>query len=53
MKMAINVKDGNFYMVGDADQTIFEFAGSDPDYFHKLSKDAQELREWKKMWRNY
>ena len=47
MKMATNVKDGNFYMVGDADQTIFEFAGSDPEYFHKLSKDAQELENGK------
>ena len=27
-KMAQNVKDEHFYMVGDADQTIFEFAGS-------------------------
>ena len=48
MKMATNVKDGNFYMVGDADQTIFEFAGSDPEYFHKLSKDAQELENGKR-----
>ena len=47
-KMAINVKDGHFYMVGDADQTIFEFSGSDPDYFHRLSKDAEELKEGKR-----
>jgi len=42
-KMAQNVKDEHFYMVGDADQTIFEFAGSDADYFHKLS--AKPYRE--------
>ena len=36
-KMAQNVKDEHFYMVGDPDQTIFEFAGSDADYFHRIS----------------
>ena len=44
-KMATNVKDNHYYFVGDADQTIFEYSGSDPDYFHKLSKDAEELEE--------
>lgn len=47
-KMATYVKDGNFYMVGDADQTIFEFSGSDPEYFHELSKDAEELENGKR-----
>jgi len=47
-KMSTNVKDGNFYMVGDADQTIFEFSGSDPEYFHNLSKDAEELENGKR-----
>jgi superfamily I DNA/RNA helicase len=47
-KMATHVKDGHFYMVGDADQTIFEFAGSDPEYFHILSKEAVELKQGKR-----
>tara|TARA_R100001594_G_scaffold18768_2_gene36875 strand:- start:37 stop:1635 length:1599 start_codon:yes stop_codon:yes gene_type:complete len=48
-KMARNVKDGHYYMVGDADQTIFEFSGSDADYFHKLSaKPFKELKEGKR-----
>lgn len=47
-KMATNIKDENFYMVGDPDQTIFEFAGSDPDFFHRLSKNAEELKEGKR-----
>jgi|TARA_R110002012_G_scaffold51367_4_gene132860 hypothetical protein len=45
-KMATNVKDGHFYLVGDADQTLFEYAGSNPNYFHKLaSKPYHELAE--------
>ena len=49
-KMARNVKDGHYYMVGDADQTIFEFSGSDADYFHKLSaKPFKELKEGKSL----
>ena len=36
-KMATNVKEGHFYLIGDADQTLFEYAGSNPDYFHKLA----------------
>jgi len=48
-KMARNVKDGHYYMVGDADQTIFEFSGSNADYFHKLSvKPFKELEEGKR-----
>ena len=31
-KMATKAKE--YYFVGDADQTIFEFAGSDADYYH-------------------
>ena len=42
-KMATNAKE--YYFVGDADQTIFEFAGSDADYYHKLSKEAEELEQ--------
>jgi superfamily I DNA/RNA helicase len=44
-KMATNIKDNNYYFVGDADQTIFEYSGSDPTYFHTLSKDAEELED--------
>jgi superfamily I DNA/RNA helicase len=40
-KMATNAKE--YYFVGDADQTIFEFAGSDADYYHRLSRDAEQL----------
>ena len=40
-KMAIKAKE--YYFVGDADQTIFEFAGSDEDYYHRLSRDAEQL----------
>ena len=48
-KMALNTKDGHYYMVGDADQTIFEFSGSDADYFHKLSVNPfKELEEGKR-----
>lgn len=42
-KMSTNVKE--YYMVGDADQTIFEFAGANADYFHKLSKNAEQLKQ--------
>ena len=45
-KMATNVKDGHFYLVGDADQTLFEYAGSNPNYFHKLASNPYyELKE--------
>ena len=45
-KMATNVKDGHFYLVGDADQTLFEYAGSNPNYFHELaSRPYFELEE--------
>ena len=48
-KMARNVKDEHFYMVGDADQTIFEFAGSNAHYFHTLSaKPFKELERGKR-----
>jgi superfamily I DNA/RNA helicase len=40
-KMATKAKE--YYFVGDADQTIFEFAGSDADYYHRLSRDAEQL----------
>ena len=42
-KMATKAKE--YYFVGDADQTIFEFAGSDADYYHRLSRDAEELKQ--------
>jgi len=42
-KMSTNAKE--YYMVGDADQTIFEFAGANADYYHKLSKDAEQLEQ--------
>ena len=48
-KMAQNVKDEHFYMVGDPDQTIFEFAGSDAHYFHTISADPyRELENGKR-----
>jgi len=42
-KMATKAKE--YYFVGDADQTIFEFAGSDANYYHLLSKDAEQLEQ--------
>ena len=42
-KMATKAKE--YYFVGDADQTIFEFAGSDADYYHKLSREAEQLEQ--------
>ena len=35
--IAKHVKDGHFYLVGDPDQTIYEYAGSDADSFHKAA----------------
>ena len=48
-KIASNVKDGHYYLVGDADQTTYEFAGSDAKKFHELSKNPyHELEEGKR-----
>ena len=48
-KMAKNVKDDHFYMIGDPDQTIFEWAGSDAKYFHEVAaKPWLELTEGKR-----
>jgi hypothetical protein len=45
-KMASNVKEGHYYLVGDADQTLFEYAGSDADKYHKLAAHPyHELKE--------
>ena len=44
-KMAKNVKEEHFYLVGDPDQTIFEFAGSDADYFHRAAANPYEELE--------
>jgi len=45
-KMAFNVKDGHYYLVGDADQTLFEYAGSNADKYHKLAAHPyKELKE--------
>ena len=41
-KMATNVKEGHFYLIGDADQTLFEYAGSNPDYFHRLASNPYD-----------
>jgi len=42
-KMATKAKE--YYLVGDADQTIFEFAGADADYYHRLSRNAEQLEQ--------
>ena len=42
-KLSTNVKE--YYMIGDADQTIFEFAGANANYFHTLSKNAEQLKD--------
>lgn len=48
-KMALNVKEGHYYLVGDADQTLFEYAGSDAKYFHELAANPyHELKEGKR-----
>ena len=45
-KMASNIKEGHYYLVGDADQTLFEYAGSDADKYHKLAAHPyKELKE--------
>ena len=45
-KMATNVKEGHYYLVGDADQTLFEYAGSNANYFHELAANPyHELTE--------
>ena len=47
--MAKNIKDEHFYMIGDPDQTIFEWAGADADYFHKAAANPWlELTEGKR-----
>ena len=42
-KIATNAEE--FIMVGDPDQTIFEWAGADADYFHTISKNAEQLKQ--------
>ena len=45
-KIAENVKDNHFYLVGDPDQTIHEYAGSDAKWFHeKAAKPFLELEQ--------
>tara|TARA_R110002074_G_scaffold375832_1_gene552618 strand:- start:89 stop:1735 length:1647 start_codon:yes stop_codon:yes gene_type:complete len=45
-KIAKNVKDDHFYLVGDPDQTIHEYAGSDAKWFHeKAAKPFLELEQ--------
>jgi len=41
-KMARNVKEGHYYLVGDADQTLFEYSGSDAEYFHNLAANPYD-----------
>ena len=45
-KIAKNVKDSHFYLVGDPDQTIYEYAGSDAKWFHEAAaKPFLELKQ--------
>ena len=45
-KIAKNVKDNHFYLVGDPDQTIYEYAGSDAKWFHEAAaKPFLELKQ--------
>ena len=45
-KIAKNVKDDHFYLVGDPDQTIYEYAGSDAKWFHEAAaKPFLELKQ--------
>ena len=37
-KMSEHVKDGHLYFVGDPNQTIFKFSGSNPELFEKLAR---------------
>ena len=39
VSLAKNVKDDHFYLVGDPDQTIYEYAGSDAEWFHMRFKE--------------
>ena len=44
--IATHVKDGHFYLVGDPDQTIHEYAGSDAEWFHEAAAHPyEELKE--------
>ncbi len=42
-KIATHAK--KFIMIGDPDQTIFEWAGANADYFHRISRDAKDLEQ--------
>ena len=45
-KIAKHVKDNHFYLVGDPDQTIYEYAGSDAKWFHEAAaKPFLELKQ--------
>jgi len=45
-KIAKNVKDEHFYLVGDPDQTIYEYAGSDAHAYHTAAaKPFLELKQ--------
>ena len=39
IKAATNAKE--FIFIGDADQTIYEYSGADPDFFYKLSSTPE------------
>ena len=45
-KMSEHVKDGHLYFVGDPNQTIFKFSGSNPELFETLARTPYvELEE--------
>ena len=44
-KIAKNVLDEHFYLVGDPDQTIHEYAGSNAEWFHEAAANPYEELE--------
>ena len=49
-KMSTKAKE--YYFVGDADQTIFEFAGSDAELLSQIIQRCRAIRTRIQMWQN-